>query len=117
MANDKIVRFIYPVGLCLCYFSIIGFPIGSALLLLLKPCLSIFLSSIVFPCNTKGAVHIFSDLNQLATALILAALEAGFMSQIIICGCIVNAQAMHFEMVMRTYFIEALSDVQKGYGW
>jgi hypothetical protein len=66
------------------------------------------MSSLILPCETEGAVHIWTDGGQLATSLILAALEGYNMLHILTSGCIVNVNiGFYCVLSFRTFLLGA----------
>jgi hypothetical protein len=98
--NEKVI---WPVLILFAYSSFVGLPLGAGTLAVLKPCLSIFMSSLVLPCE---------DLDRSVPTWIMilsfAVLEGFLLMQVLACGIMANVSVTLYCMVsLKTYLWEA----------
>jgi hypothetical protein len=93
------------------YFGILGFPIFSATVVLIKPCLSIFMSSLILPCDTQDGVQLWTNGGQLTIALTLAVLEGYYINQILTSGTLINMNInLYCVGSLRTFLLGATGE-------
>jgi hypothetical protein len=110
MYNDWIGRTTWPLGLILSCITVILPPIGTVFLVLHNPCLYIFTSSVIIPCDAAGNAHIWTDLGQLSIAILVGVIEGYFIGQLLTSGIMSYVHLSLFSVLsLRTYLLEAMA--------